>query len=54
MEATSLLTKLDLSDVDIYSMYGQNDAVLETPGSELDEDDCFNETKQDRENSKTT
>ena len=33
----SLLAKLDLSEVDIYSMYGQNDT---TPGSEIEEDDC--------------
>ena len=31
----SLLAKLDLSEVDIYSMYGQNDT---TP--EIEEDDC--------------
>ena len=36
-EPNSLLTKLDLSEVDIYSMYGQNDTV-ETPGSEIEED----------------
>lgn len=33
----SLLAELDLSEVDIYSMYGQNDTV-ETPDSEIEED----------------
>ena len=45
MEPNSLLTKLDLSDVDIYSMYGQNnEAMPETPGSELGEDELYKET----------
>lgn len=41
----SLLTKLDLSEVDIYSMYGQNDTV-ETPGSEIEEDELLKGTKK--------
>ena len=43
-EPNSLLTKLDLSEVDIYSMYGQNDTV-ETPGSEIEEDELLKGTK---------
>ena len=35
-QPNSLLTKLDLSEVDIYSMYGQKDAIL-TPDSEDDD-----------------
>ena len=43
-EPNSLLTKLDLSEVDIYSMYGQNDTV-ETPGSEIEEDELLKGTE---------
>ena len=43
-EPNSLLTKLDLSEVDIYTMYGQNDTV-ETPGSEIEEDELLKGTK---------
>ena len=32
-----MLTKLDLSEVDVYSMYSNNDTLEETPGSELEE-----------------
>lgn len=39
----SLLAELDLSEVDIYSMYGQNDTV-ETPDSEV-EDELLQGTK---------
>lgn len=49
----SLLAKLDLSEVDIYSMYGQNDTV-ETPGSEIEEDELFNGTKKANGNDRET
>lgn len=49
----SLLAKLDLSEVDIYSMYGQNDTV-ETPGSEIEEDELFNGTKNANGNDRET
>ena len=41
----SLLAKLDLSEVDIYSMYAQNDGTVETPGSEIEEDELYQRTK---------
>ena len=41
----SLLAKLDLSEVDIYTMYGQNDTV-KTPGSEIEEDELLKGTKE--------
>jgi len=40
----SLLAALDLSEVDIYSMYGQNDTV-ETPDSEIEEEELLQGTK---------
>ena len=46
-----MLTKLDLSEVDIYSMYGQND---ETPGSEIEEDELLKETKKANGNDRDT
>ena len=44
-QPNSLLAKLDLSEVDIYSMYGQND-VVETPGSEVEEDELYEGIKE--------
>ena len=49
----SLLAKLDLSEVDIYSMYGQNDTV-ETPGSEIEEDELVKGTKKANGNDRET
>lgn len=48
----SLLAKLDLSEVDIYSMYGQNDGTVETPGSEIEEDELYKGTKEGSEQNK--
>lgn len=44
----SLLAELDLSEVDIYSMYGQNDTVG-TPDSEIEEDELLQGTKMQME-----
>lgn len=44
-QPNSLLAKLDLSEVDIYSMYGQND-IVETPGSEVEEDELYEGIKE--------
>lgn len=48
----SLLAKLDLSEVDIYSMYGQNVDTVETPGSEIEEEELYKETKERSEQGK--
>lgn len=44
LEPSSLLTKIDLSEVDIYSMYSHETPQL-TPGSELGEDELYEGTK---------
>lgn len=43
-QPSSLLTPVDLSDVDIYSMYSRNDTPQTTPASELDEDELYEGT----------
>lgn len=49
----SLLSKLDLSEVDIYSTYGQND-TMEMPGSEIEEDELLKATKKASGNDRET
>lgn len=43
-QPSSLLTPVDLSEVDIYSMYSRNDTPQTTPASELDEDELYEGT----------
>lgn len=43
-QPSSLLTPVDLSEVDIYSMYSRNDTAQTTPASELDEDELYEGT----------
>ena len=45
LEPSCLLTKIDLSEVDIYSMYSHETPQL-TPGSELQEDELYEGTKE--------
>ena len=47
MQPSSLLTPVDLSEVDIYSMYSRNDTPQTTPASELDEDELYEGTKNE-------
>jgi len=49
----SLLTKLDLSEVDIYSMYGPSDTI-ETPDSEIEEEELLKGTKGANSNDRET
>lgn len=43
--ASSLLTKLDLSEVDVYNMYSHSE-LLETRGSEVEEECMYKDGKQ--------